>query len=57
MTYFAKVKFTDQAGMEREGNIIIRVTVTRGATIKVSISKTDKCTQGLNKTRGLVRRT
>jgi hypothetical protein len=54
MTYFAKVKFTDQAGMEREGNIIIRVTVTRGAIIKVSISETDRCTQGLNKTRGPV---
>jgi hypothetical protein len=40
------------AGMERKGNIIIRVTITRGATIKVSISETDRYTQGINTTRG-----
>jgi hypothetical protein len=33
--------------MEREGDIIIRVTITRGATIEVSISETDRCTQGM----------
>jgi hypothetical protein len=35
--------------MEREGDIVIRVTITRGATIKVSISKIDRCTQRIDK--------
>jgi hypothetical protein len=35
--------------MKGEGEIIIRITNTRGATIKVAISKTDRCTQGINK--------
>ena len=42
-TYSAQVKSTDQAGMEKEGDIIC-VNITRGATIKVSISGTDRCT-------------
>jgi hypothetical protein len=37
-------KSTDQAVMEGKGDNIIRVTNTRGATIMVSISKTDRCT-------------
>jgi hypothetical protein len=28
---------------------MIRVTITRGATIKVSIFETDRCTQEINK--------
>ena len=44
------MKFTDQIGVEEKGDII-RVTITRGATIKVSISETDRCIQGMNKTR------
>jgi hypothetical protein len=35
--------------MEGKGNNIIRVTNIRGATIKVSISETDRCTRGINK--------
>jgi hypothetical protein len=35
--------------MEEKCDNIIRVTNTRGATIKVSISETDRCTQGINK--------
>jgi hypothetical protein len=37
--------------MEREGDIINKVTITRGATIKVPVSETDRCTRGINKTR------
>jgi hypothetical protein len=52
-----QVKSIDQASVERKGDII-RVTITRGATIKVSISGTDRCTQRMNKTGGSpVRRT
>jgi hypothetical protein len=36
--------------LERKGDIIIRVTITRGATIKVSISGIDRCTRRMNKT-------
>jgi hypothetical protein len=35
--------------MKGEGEIIIRITNTRGASIKIAISKTDKCTRGINK--------
>jgi hypothetical protein len=35
--------------LEGESDNIIRVTSTRGVTIKVSISETDRCTQGINK--------
>jgi hypothetical protein len=35
--------------MEGKGDNIIRVSNIRGATIKVSISKTDRCTRGINK--------
>jgi hypothetical protein len=34
--------------MKREGDII-SVTITRGATIRVFISETDRCTQEMNK--------
>jgi hypothetical protein len=37
--------------VEREGGIIIRVTIIRGATIKVSIFGTGRCTQRIRKTR------
>jgi hypothetical protein len=33
--------------MEGKGDNIIRVTNTRGATIKISISEIDRCTQGI----------
>jgi hypothetical protein len=36
--------------MERKCGTI-KVTIMRGATIKVSISRTDRCTQRMNKTR------
>jgi hypothetical protein len=35
---------TNQANMEGKGDNIIKVTNTRGATIKVSISEIDRCT-------------
>jgi hypothetical protein len=35
--------------VEGKGGIVIRVTITRGATIKVSISGTNRCTQRMNK--------
>jgi hypothetical protein len=35
--------------VEGKGGVIIRVTITRGATIKVSILGTDRCTKGINK--------
>jgi hypothetical protein len=38
--------------MEREGDIIIRVTIARGAIIKVFIFEAIRHTQGLNKTEG-----
>jgi hypothetical protein len=41
----------DQAGVEEKGDII-RVTITRGATIKVPIFEANRCTQGMNKTGG-----
>jgi hypothetical protein len=39
---------TEQAGMKRKGDNIIRVTITSGATIKVSIYEIDRCTRGIN---------
>jgi hypothetical protein len=36
--------------MQREGDIIIRVTIIRDATIKVSIFETDRCAQRIDKT-------
>jgi hypothetical protein len=38
----------EQAGMKRKCDNIIRVTITSGATIKVSIYKIDRCTRGIN---------
>jgi hypothetical protein len=35
--------------MEGKGDSIIRVTNTRSATIKVSISKIDRCTRGITR--------
>jgi hypothetical protein len=35
--------------MEGKGDNIIRVSNTRGATIKVSIFEIDRCTRGINK--------
>jgi hypothetical protein len=35
--------------MKGKGDNIIRVTNTRGATIKVSIFEIDRCTRGINK--------
>jgi hypothetical protein len=37
--------------MEGKGDNIIRVSNIRGAAIMVSISKTDRCTRGINKIR------
>jgi hypothetical protein len=34
--------------MKRKGDNIIRVTITSGATIKVSIYEIDRCTRGIN---------
>jgi hypothetical protein len=42
-------KSTDQADMEGKGHNIIRVANTRGATIKVSISKIYRCTRGITR--------
>jgi hypothetical protein len=36
-------------GVEGKSGIIIGVTITRGETIKVSISRTNRYTQGINK--------
>jgi hypothetical protein len=49
-TYHTKIKCTTQADLEGKGGIIIRVTITRGATIKVSISGTNSCTRRMIKT-------
>jgi hypothetical protein len=35
--------------MEGKGDNIIRVTNTRGATIKVSISEINRCTRGITR--------
>ena len=45
---------TTKAGLEEKGGIIIRVTITRRATIKVSISGSDRCTQRINQTGGVL---
>ena len=43
------MKSTTQTGVEGKGGIIIKVTITRGATIKVSISGADRCTQRITR--------
>ena len=47
-------RVTTKAGLEEKGGIIIRVTITRRATIKVSISGSDRCTQRINQTGGVL---
>jgi hypothetical protein len=42
-------KSIDQADIEGKGDNIIRVTYTRGATIKVSIFEIDRCTRGITR--------
>jgi hypothetical protein len=48
-TFTTNVSLQSARQAKNKGDNIIRVTNTRGVTIKVSISETDRCTQGINK--------